>query len=350
MPAGALVLERHGLARLLSIPPDRDRFESDIVSSYRVAQGVCHNPAKDRRTTKGVFHIAEGGLPIPGDKKAVPKTTFARLLAAALQPPDDLCVLPYTATQEKPTRTFLSLLLRPAVYPEIPGIAARRSMEVRFFAPGNLVSNLDFVESIFGNAGDPFLPENDAALDAEGWTGHTGCAILAPHLIRLTKKELGLPHISAATERQVRDGMCWEEDGELYNDGGAFKITCRDKTGVIVTIIADNYFGYCKKEVKSQISYACNLLGGCEEEHAGGAIAFPSSDHGEDFALNARFVAVRTTPSGRPSRSSEPGRSRKRADMPSMQNIPTLSTCPRMPSSTRNRSASVGNSTASRRN
>jgi hypothetical protein len=38
-------------------------------------------------------------------------------------------------------------------------------MEIRFFAPGNLVSNLDFVESIFGNAGDPFLPENDAGLD-----------------------------------------------------------------------------------------------------------------------------------------------------------------------------------------
>ena len=28
-------------------------------------------------------------------------------------------------------------------------------METRFFAPGGLVSNLDFVESIFGNAGDP---------------------------------------------------------------------------------------------------------------------------------------------------------------------------------------------------
>ncbi len=39
-------------------------------------------------------------------------------------------------------------------------------MEIRFFAPGGLVSNLDFVESIFGNAGDPYLPENDAALDS----------------------------------------------------------------------------------------------------------------------------------------------------------------------------------------
>ena len=45
---------------------------------------------------------------------------------------------------------------------------------------------------------------------------------------------------------------------------------------MIVTLLADNYYGYCKKEVKTQISYAANLFGGVEEEHAGGAIAFPS--------------------------------------------------------------------------
>lgn len=295
VPHGALSLERHGLARLLSIPPDQDHFSSNIVSSFRVAQGVCHNPAKDRRTTQGVFHVAEGGLPIPADKKAVPKATFARLLAAALRPPDELLTIPYTSTQERPSRAFLSLLLRPQVHPKAPGIAQSRSMEIRFFAPGNLVSNLDFVESIFGNAGDPYLPENDAALDSEGWTGHTGCTILAPHLISFTKKEMGLPPRNKATKRQIRDGMCWETEDELYNDGGAFKITCRDKTGVVLTIIADNYFGYCKKEVKSQISYACNLLGSCEEEHAGGAIAFPSFDHGEDFALNPRLITEEHT-------------------------------------------------------
>ena len=57
-------------------------------------------------------------------------------------------------------------------------------MEIRFFAPGNLVSNLDFVETIFGNGGDPSLPQNDAGLDVEHWTGHTGCVILAPHLMK----------------------------------------------------------------------------------------------------------------------------------------------------------------------
>ena len=41
------------------------------------------------------------------------------------------------------------------------------------------------------------------------------------------------------------DGMCWESEDELYNDGGAFKLTLRDPKGD-VTCIADNYFGYQK--------------------------------------------------------------------------------------------------------
>jgi len=286
VPLQALVLERHGLARTLSLPAQSDRFESEIISSYRVDQGVCHNPKNDRRTTKGVFHVADGGYPVPADKKVVPKLTFARLLSAALQPPDQLMRLPFAAEGPEGVRCFVSLLLRPVVCPEVPGFLEEKTMEVRFFAPGNLVSNLDFVESIFGNAGDPYLPENDARLDVGRWTGHTGCVILAPHLVRLRKKEVGLPHESAATERQKRDGMCWRSEDELYNDGGAFKITCRDKRGVMVTLIADNYFGYCKKEVKTQVSFAANLFGLAEEEHAGGALTFPSFDLGEDFQLS----------------------------------------------------------------
>ncbi len=284
LPHQTFVLDRHGVARALSLPPDRDEFVSDIVSSYRVRQGVLHNPAKDRRTTAGVFHVAEGGLPIPDDKKAVPVHTAARMLQFALKPPEALLRLPFTATQPAPAECFVSLLLRPLVCPAVPGFCAEKTMEIRFFAPGNLVSNLDFVESIFGNAGDPYLPVNDAALDVEHWTGHTGCVILAPHLITVTKKEAGLPTWDKATERQRRDGMCWRDERELYNGGSAFKLTMRDESGVIVTMIADNYFGYCKKEVKTQISYAANLFGLCEEEHAGGALVFPSYDLGEEFA------------------------------------------------------------------
>lgn len=282
----ALILERHGIARTLSLPARADRFDSAIVSSYRTWRGVCHNPAKDRRTTEGVFHVAEGGLPVPGDKLAVPRAVFARMLGAAMNPPGELKVLPFTAGEPQPVEAFVSLLLRPIVAPEVPGFTLRKSMEIRFFAPGNLASNLDFVESIFGNAGDPFLPENDARLDVEHWTGHTGCVILAPHLCELKKKDLGLPHVSEATPRQCRDGMCWEREDEKYNGGSAFKLTARDGRGVMVTLIADNYFGYCKKEVKTQISFAANLYGLAEEEHAGGALVFPSFDLGEEFSLS----------------------------------------------------------------
>jgi hypothetical protein len=282
-PKRTFVLDSPGLARELSLPPDQDEFKSDIICSYRSSQGVLHNPVNDRRTTQGVFHVTEGGLPIPDDKKAVPKIVFGRLLALALQPPVSLLRLPFTSTQEGQAECFVSLLMRPVVCPAVQGFIEEKSMEVRFFAPGNLVSNLDFVETIFGNAGDPFLPENDAGLDTEHWTGHTGCVILAPHLIKVTKKSLGLPAWNEASARQRRDGMCWKDEQECYNDGGAFKITARDERGVIVTVIADNYFGYCKKEVKTQISYAANLYGLCEEEHAGGARVYASYDLGEEF-------------------------------------------------------------------
>jgi phosphoenolpyruvate carboxykinase (diphosphate) len=284
LPSRTLTLDRPGMARVLSLPVGHDEFRSSILSSYRTKQGVLHNPLSDRRTTAGIFHVTEGGLAIPDDKIGVPKVTFGKMLALAVNPPRDILRLPFTATQLNPAECFVSLLLRPIVCPEVPGFTQRKSMEIRFFAPGNLVSNLDFVENIFGNGGDPFLPESDAALDTEHWTGHTGCVILAPHLTKVTKKDAGLPHWDQATERQRRDGMCWKNEWELYNNGGAFKLTCRDDSGVIVTLIADNYFGYCKKEVKTQISYAANLYGLCEEEHSGGALVYPAYDLGEEFS------------------------------------------------------------------
>jgi len=283
LPGETFNLNEHGIARELSLPYNGYTYKSDLVESYRLIQGVLHNPKNDRRTTSGVFHIVEGGLPIPADKKAVPVDVYANLLQVALDPPTELMNLPIASEHVKSVDMWVSLLLRPIVRPEVEGVLPEKSLETRFFAPGTLVSNLDFVESIFGNGGDPFLSENDAALDIDHWTGHSGCVILAPHLTKLSKKILGLPHYDDASERQREDGMCWKEDDELYNDGGAFKIVCRDMKGVIVTIIADNYFGYSKKEIKSQISYSSNLFGGVEEEHSGGAIAFPRFNLGNYY-------------------------------------------------------------------
>ena len=283
LPRRTLVLDEPGLARAISLPVNGDSFSSPLLSSYRLANGVLHNPANDRRTTAGVFHIAEGGLPIPDDKIAAPKAVFGRLLTLAFRPPEGDLVLPYLSHTDHPAACFVSLLLRPLVSPAVPGYATERRMETRFIVPGGLVANLDFVEGIFGNGGDPYLPEHDASLDPGTWTGTTGCVILAPHLTRVTKKELGLPHIDDATPRQRRDGMCWSKPDERYNGGQAFKICARDARGVMVTVIADNYFGYCKKEVKTQISYTANLFGNVEEEHAGGALVFPSYNIGSGY-------------------------------------------------------------------
>lgn len=291
LPGETFALLQPGLAREISLPYSENRYKSPLLESYRVMQGVLHNPKSDRRTTKGVFHIVEGGLPIPSDKRAVPVAVYARLLQAALQPPRELMQLPITSGLPKPVDMWVSLLLRPVVQPEVEGVLPEKSLEIRMFAPGSLVANLDFVESIFGNGGDPFLPENDAALDIHHWTGHSGCIILAPHLTNLTKHALGLPHYDDATERQRKDGMCWKDKDELYNDGQAFKVVCRDMNGVIVTVIADNYFGYSKKEVKSQISYSSNLFGGCEEEHSGGALVFPRFNLGEVYLPQLVHIA-----------------------------------------------------------
>ncbi len=288
LPRSTFVLDRPGIARALSLPPTGNYFASPYLQSYRTAQGVLHNPRSDRRTTQGLFHIVAGGLPVPADKAETPKAAFAALLALALAPPPDVLALPFTSDQPEAVRVFVSLLLRPLVCPAA-GKDPEKRMEIRFFAPGSLVSCLDFVEGIFGNGGDPYLPENDAGLDALHWTGHTGCVILAPHLAgTVTKRSLGLPPFDSATERQRRDGMCWRTEDELYNGGKAFKVTCRDESGTAVTIIAESYYGYCKKEVKTQISFAANLYGLARRSTRAGPSRFPHTFSGRSFLPSER--------------------------------------------------------------
>ncbi len=83
--------------------------------------------------------------------------------------------VPFTLKRTEQVSTWVSLLIRPLVRPRVPGYCQEQTMEIRFFAPGGLVSNLDFVESIFRNAGDPLLPDNDAALEVEH---HCGVCLL----------------------------------------------------------------------------------------------------------------------------------------------------------------------------
>ncbi len=159
LPARALVLDRHGMAREMSVPAGGDVFKNRYVESHRCFNGVLNNPVRDRRTTAGTFHVVDGGMGVPGDKRIVPKSAFVKLMRTAIQPPRDLMVVPFTAELAVPAHSWVSLLLRPLVCPEVAGYCRAKTMETRFFVPGSLISNLDFVESIFGNAGDPLIAE-----------------------------------------------------------------------------------------------------------------------------------------------------------------------------------------------
>ena len=66
LPWDTFSLLKPGLAREMSLPVASNHYKSPLLESYRLIQGVLHNPKSDRRTTKGVFHIVEGGLPILG--------------------------------------------------------------------------------------------------------------------------------------------------------------------------------------------------------------------------------------------------------------------------------------------
>src|SRR5690606_34658592 len=142
LPGRTLILDRHGIARELSLPAGGDVFKNELIESYRIVNGVLHNPRADRRTTKGTFHIVEDGLPIPDDKRAVPRSAFVAMFRRAVAPPPEYSLLPFTAELPHPGHAIVSLLLRPLVCPEVPGFCPRMTMETRFFAPASLVSNL----------------------------------------------------------------------------------------------------------------------------------------------------------------------------------------------------------------
>ena len=66
-------------------------------------------------------------------------------------------------------------------------------------------------------------------------------------------------------------------------------MSCDDR-GVVITIIADNYFGYWKKEIKTQLGYSANIYGLVEEEHAGGTLAFPCYNLGETYQAKQNIL------------------------------------------------------------
>ena len=136
-------------------------------TACRVRRAFFANPKHDSRTeAKGVFHeVVKRGYPVTAHKMLFPNRRihlFAIQALATTTP--DIMALPVYGKPERSGGIFITLLFAPAGVCPATGSDPAKTMETRFFAPASLVSNLDFVESIFGNGGDPYLPENDAAL------------------------------------------------------------------------------------------------------------------------------------------------------------------------------------------
>ena len=287
LPGETLILDRYGLARELSLPIDARRLAQRAglelpARQRRAAQPRQRPPHHPGRLPRRRGRPARS----PPTSSRVPLAAYLRLLQEALRPPAELLRLPFTANWPEPVETMVSLLLRPLVCPAVP-------------------------EGLAGEAhGDPLLRARRAGLQPRLRREHlrqrrrplparaTTPALDVGRLDRpqRLRHPRAAPHPAAQEgrrpaareprppRRERAAGMCWADESELYNDGRPFKITSRGIDGVMVTILADNYFGYCKKEVKTQIGYSANLFGLAEEEHAGGALAFAT------FSLGDRFV------------------------------------------------------------
>ena len=188
LPRRTLVLDEAGLARTLSLPVNGDAFASPLLSPATACATAC---CTTRRATaappQGIVPRRRGR---PADSRRQDRRAQApssprcsrRALDAAR---DDLlrCRSPPTQPDAGRAASCRCCCARSSA-PAVPGIAAEKTMEIRFFAPGSLVSNLDFVEShLRQRRRSRTCPRTTPALDAEHWTGHTGCVILAPHLI-----------------------------------------------------------------------------------------------------------------------------------------------------------------------
>ena len=119
LPAETLILDQYGLARELSLPLDGDRYENELVSSYRLDNGVLHNPGATAAPRKACSTSPRAGCRSRGTR-AVPLAVLRSLLEEALRPPAELLRLPFTANWKRPVETFVSLLLRPIVCPAVP--------------------------------------------------------------------------------------------------------------------------------------------------------------------------------------------------------------------------------------
>ena len=202
----------------LSLPVDTDHYASELITSYRLANGVLHNPRNDRRTTVGSSGLAEGGLPIPDDKLAVPRETFAFLPAPRYRP-QSLCWSCRSRPRSRSGRRALSR----CCCVRWSSSACRAGRGSGGWRPG---SSCPAAWSPISTSRRRHLRQCRRSpmcrRTIRRSTRCTGPGIPAwssshPTWCQATKASFGPPHRDKATDRQIRDGMCWTDPAERYN-------------------------------------------------------------------------------------------------------------------------------------
>jgi hypothetical protein len=94
--------------------------------------GVLDNSSPDKRTTKDVFHIVDGGPTVSSDRKEIPRITFAKMLQGAFSPDDKMLVVPFTADRSSPVKLFGSNDMKPVICPKMEGIQGEKNRGTLF--------------------------------------------------------------------------------------------------------------------------------------------------------------------------------------------------------------------------
>ena len=117
LPAETFILDQYGLAREMSLPVDADAWHNELVSSYRLDNGVLHNPVNDRRTTQGCFTWPRAGFQFRRIKPACRSSLMSACSRrrSGRRPNSCACRSPRESGPE-PVETMVSLLLRPLIY------------------------------------------------------------------------------------------------------------------------------------------------------------------------------------------------------------------------------------------
>ena len=130
-------------ANLSRSPPFGNEFSNDYLTSYRAKNGVLHNPqATTAARRKGTFHVTEGGLPIPGDKKPRgAEIGLRRALPGRHEPRRATCsALPFY--REPASRRPKRLRLASAASHRLPrsarGVCARKADGNPLLRPGRI--------------------------------------------------------------------------------------------------------------------------------------------------------------------------------------------------------------------